>query len=124
MKWSLIIITLFILLSCKDREIAQQDRSSETNWELAPTPLFSDELRYAVVMEPYAKILGVIDHADQLVLTCRRGDVLEVHQRKYDEDLEHLWLQVKLGDSSGWIPEQQVLLFNNREQAETASKEL
>lgn len=117
-------LIFLLFFSCGDKADSNAAETVQEHLTLSPTPIFSDSIRYAVVTEPYAKLLEGIEEAHRLVLTCRRGDVLEVHKRQYNEELNQLWLQVSYQDRSGWIPEAHILLFDNREQAETASRDM
>lgn len=117
------ILGLFIVLllfSCNG------DKNSEGNfdWELTETPILSNSFYHGVVNQAYVKLLAEIDTPENLINTCRQGDVLQVMQRKYDSSGEVLWLQVKFQDQNAWVEANKIQIFDNLEQAETAAKQM
>lgn len=115
-----IIFTCLALLfmSCQDRE---KQSSSGKDWDLPSTPIFSNSSYWAVVSEPYLKVYLYRENKEELVTTCRRGDILEVKERHFSQDNEEIWLKVVYKQDEGWVSSRSLMLFDNQEQAETAS---
>jgi len=115
-RWILLIFLLFI--SCQ-KDSGQQGNASIN---LPATPIFSTESYWGVVSEPYLKIFQYMTNREDIVTTCRKGDILEITQRKLD-DQGTIWLQVKFKDQEGWVTSDRIMLFDNKEQALVASSE-
>jgi len=118
MKYLLPLFVLLLLTSCLERK---EEASDSKEWDLPSTPIFSNSSYWAVVADPYLKVFRYRDNKEDLITTCRRGDILEVKERHFGNNNEDIWLKVLYKDEEGWVSGSSLMLFDNQEQAETAS---
>lgn len=118
MKYLLPVFALLMLSSCLERK---EEASATKEWDLPSTPIFSNSSYWAVVSDPYLKVYRYRDNKENLVTTCRRGDILEVRERHFGQNDEDIWLKVIYREEQGWVSASSLMLFDNQEQAETAS---
>lgn len=117
MKYLIAVFMLILLTSCTERK---KEASIYKEWDLPSTPIFSNSSYWAVVSDPYLKVYRYRDNKEDLVTTCRRGDILEVLERHFGQDDEDIWLKVLYKEEQGWVSGSSLMLFDNQEQAETA----
>lgn len=90
---------------------------------LPPTPILTNNQSWAVVTDSYLKITQEQDRNSTVVGTVRKGEILEVLRSELEGEDSILWYQVRGKDLEGWIKGTSVKEFQNRTQAETASRE-
>lgn len=102
----------------------QQPQEAMIEVELPSTPIFTNETNWGVLSDPYAALLEEKDKPESVLATCRKGDILEVFEIYREKEGAPLWILVKFQDKKGWIQRDAVALFDNLEQAETASRQI
>jgi hypothetical protein len=112
----LLVSTIFVG-SCKRDEVVEWDIV------LPPTPILSNDQSWAVVIDSYLKVTEEMDKNSIVVATLRKGAVLEILSSRVDRETSQLWYRVKGDNLEGWVENISVKQFENREQAETASRE-
>jgi hypothetical protein len=113
----LILPILLLLGSCG------KDAVVEVPIELPPTPIISNDQSWAVVTEAYLKVTSEKDRNSQIQATLRKGTILEILSSQIDRDTGNIWYRVRGDNLTGWVTSLSVKQFENREQAETASRE-
>ncbi|ADN01498.1 SH3 domain-containing protein [Spirochaeta thermophila] len=86
--------------------------------EVPASPPLSEELRWAVVQDAYARLWDAPPPGGSVVGILRRGDMLEIVEE------EGAWCRVVRGTEEGWVGEGHLLRYRIRLQAETASRRL
>jgi len=115
---SLLSLLLILLLgNC------QKETVTEVPINLPPTPIISNDQSWAVVTEAYLKVTGEMDRNSRIQATLRKGTILEILSSQIDRDTGNIWYRVRGDNLTGWVSSLSVKQFENREQAETASRE-
>lgn len=78
--------------------------------------------RWAVVMEPYARLLSAPEADEEITGHLRGGDVIEIVEigttQYMSSGSDEPWYLVRSGENQGWLMSTAVALFGSRNQAE------
>lgn len=95
----------------------------DLNITLPATPILSNDQSWAVVTDSYLRVTEERDKNSSVVATLRRGYILEILSSQLDDEGTLLWYEVSDKKIVGWVHGTSIKMFENRQQAETASKE-
>jgi uncharacterized lipoprotein YajG len=111
------LMGIMILGGCKE------EVPVEFNIVLPSTPILSNYQSWAVVTDSYLRVTSERSRNSSVVATLRKGDILEIISSQLDNEGSLLWFEVMNDDIRGWVYGTSIKMFENREQAETASRE-
>lgn len=86
--------------------------------ESEPLALAPD-IKWALVVEPYAAFKDSLDWDSKINGYCRKGDILQIISRSEDDD-DTSWYKFE----QGWLPASCLSVYSNRMKAQTAAKDL
>ncbi len=115
-RYVLLIPFLFalLLISCRPEVEALSP-------SLPPTPVLTSSSIWGVVNIPYLKMLEGADPAADVAGLLREGDVVEVVSKVGLGDGLDYWLEIRGDQSSGWVPDESLDVYDSKAQAVTAS---
>ena len=105
-----VCLSLFFSGCSKNKEIKFQD---DVPHALSP------DVKWAVVIDPYAAYRSETDWSAEILGHCRKGNILEVKGTAVFNDAEN-WYYF----DGGWLPESAVNIYSNRYKAQTAVGQL
>lgn len=115
-KIYIICITLLfssIFISCEKKQVTEIVFDNSEPLALAP------DIKWALIIEPYAAFKDSLAWDSQINGYCRKGDILQIISRS--EDKENVsWYKFE----QGWLPASCLSVYSNRMKAQTASKDL
>jgi hypothetical protein len=108
-------IFLILMTSCRQ----EQEPVSLT---IPPTPVLTSESTWGVSNKPYLKVLSVPDSSSEVRGLLRRGDIVEIVSKRGADDGHSYWLEIRTPDkeTSGWIPDSSMDIYDSPAQARTA----
>ena len=106
---------LFILTSCRPED-------EPVSLELPATPVLTSEAQWGVANQPYLKILETTDPTSEVRGLLRRGDIVRIVSKAGAADGRSYWLEIKSpeSDTTGWIPDDSMDVYDSPAQARTA----
>ncbi|MBB6478991.1 hypothetical protein [Spirochaeta isovalerica] len=119
MKRLIIALMALFIVSCSE-ETLKEDIA------MPSTPMLTASSRWGVVSSSYIRITDENDRLNNIIATLRKGDILEVLSRESDREngSSGYWYEVRAGEIHGVVPEGMIDLYDSREKAENASKQM
>lgn len=111
----LFVAVFSVLTSCRPAE-------EPVSLVIPPTPVLTSETLWGVANKPYLKVLASTDTGSNVNGLLRRGDIVEIISKAGTEDGHSYWLEIRSSDTgtSGWIPDNNVDVYDSPAQARTA----
>jgi hypothetical protein len=115
--FGLVFFTLVLSWAC-----SRDNREVVLTPPLSP-PLSRPVIGYGVITKSYTHLTETPDQAGASRGYLRRGSVIRVMERRsvIASDRAESWVLVE-GDSRGWLPEEEVDIYDNEGQARTAAE--
>ena len=110
------IFLLFFLAACSNQK-------SLNTLDFSPTPVISSQNRYALIVKPYIAIRDTPGDSGITVAHSRCGDIFYINGTRIVEDDDSnskVWLNI----DDGWVSQDAVQLYSNKEKAAIAGKQL
>jgi hypothetical protein len=115
--FALFSLTMVLFWACK------RDNNEVVLTPPLTPPLTRPVIGYGVINKSYTHLTETPDHAGASRGYLRRGSVIRVIERRsvIAADRAESWVLVE-GDSQGWLPENEVDIYDNEGQARTAAE--